>query len=415
MTYELSSHDREILRELAMQFAEFTQRPEEEEKERLWRCHNALQPERPMLVCDIEPPMWAEIMPRHELRCEASWAREHEDALCKKLFQCRNLVDDWVFLPMHYVPVAIEFGSWGLDVHTTESGQDRGAVHFDPVIVESRDIEKIQAPSVAIDWVKTNARKTALEDAFGDALEIRPKGYDTPWFSPVDLFIQWRGLSQMYLDMMDDPNWLHEALERTTTAYLAMLDQVVEQGGLTSNHDSHFVGSGGQGFVDELPQPDFDGKHLRTIDMWGQATAQAFSEVSPAMHEEFSLPYDKRWLERFGLGCYGCCEPLHAKIDVLRQIPNLRRISMSPWVNVELGARNIGNDYIFSSKPNPALLAAETWNPNQARSAMRDVLDKTKDCTVEFIMKDTQTCRNEAQRVIEWVQLAREEILDSMS
>jgi hypothetical protein len=27
------------------------------------------------------------------------------------------------------------------------------------------------------------------------------------------------------------------------------------------------------------------------------------------MHEEFALQYEKRWLERFGLTYYGCCEP----------------------------------------------------------------------------------------------------------
>jgi hypothetical protein len=128
------------------------------------------------------------------------------------------------------------------------------------------------------------------------------------------------------------------------------------------------------------------------------------------MHEEFSLPCDRQWLARFGLGCYGCCEPLHHKVGILRSIPNLRRISMSPWVDVAAGADAIGRHFIFSSKPNPALLAGESWNREAARAAIRDVLDETRGCAVEFIMKDTRTCRADPRRITEWTQMAMEEV-----
>jgi hypothetical protein len=106
--------------------------------------------------------------------------------------------------------------------------------------------------------------------------------------------------------------------------------------------------------------------------MWSLATAQIFSEVSLEMHEEFSLPYDKMWVEKFGLACYGCCEPLHRKIDTLRSIPNLPRISMSPWVDHELGAEAIGRDYIYSPKPTPAIFASVHWDRERAPVDPRD-------------------------------------------
>jgi hypothetical protein len=65
--------------------------------------------------------------------------------------------------------------------------------------------------------------------------------------------------------------------------------------------------------------------------MWGFCEAQTMSEVSPAMHEEFVLRYQLPVLERFGLNCYGCCEPLHLKLQMLkRRVPRLRRVSISP-------------------------------------------------------------------------------------
>jgi len=47
----------------------------------------------------------------------------------------------------------------------------------------------------------------------------------------------------------------------------------------------------------------------------------------------------------------------------LKKVPNLRKISMSPWVNFEEAVENVGNRYVFSFKPNPAFLAEDTWNP----------------------------------------------------
>ncbi len=46
-------------------------------------------------------------------------------------------------------------------------------------------------------------------------------------------------------------------------------------------------------------------------------------------------------LSVFGLGYYGCCEPLHHKIDLIRALPDVRKISMSPFVDVETGAEAI--------------------------------------------------------------------------
>jgi hypothetical protein len=67
------------------------------------------------------------------------------------------------------------------------------------------------------------------------------------------------------------------------------------------------VRTGGLGFIDELPQSDFDGKHVRTIDMWGHATTQIFSEVSLAMHDEFALSYEKRFLCIIVTTNHGAC------------------------------------------------------------------------------------------------------------
>ena len=116
-----------------------------------------------------------------------------------------------------------------------------------------------------------------------------------------------------------------------------------------------------------------------------------------------------RWLERWGLAYYGCCEPLDIKMGILRRIPNLRKVSMSPWTDPEKAAAEVGTDYVYSHKPSPAVLATDQWNPDQARRNLRDVLDRTRGCVVEIIMKDISTVRYEPQRLWEWAAIAAEE------
>jgi hypothetical protein len=222
--------------------------------------------------------------------------------------------------------------------------------------------------------------------------------------------IRWWGVQEALVDLYDRPELVHEAIDRLVNAYLSMLDQFEEQNLLTLNNTYFRIGSGGLGYTDELPQPDYDPAHVRAKDLWGSGAAQIFSDVSPRMHWEFSLQYELRWMSRFGLTYYGCCDPLHRKMGILEKVPNLRKVSMSPWVNLDEAVANVGDRYVFSHKPNPAVFAETTWNLGKARHELETVLDKAKahGCVVEVIMKDISTLRYEPQRLWEWAQMASE-------
>jgi hypothetical protein len=224
----------------------------------------------------------------------------------------------------------------------------------------------------------------------------------------MDLLIRWRGIDQLYLDLVERPEWVHRVMQRLLDARLAELDALEEQGAFTLNNRNHYNGSGGVGYTHELPQPDFDGAHVRAKDLWGMATAQIFADVSPAMHEEFAFRYERQFLERFGLANYGCCEPLHRKFSFIRELPNLRRVSVSPWCDVEKSVEELGNRVVLSWKPNPAIVAGTQWEPERVRAEIRDFCTKTRGCVTDIIMKDTHTCRNEPRRLTEWVRIALE-------
>ena len=143
--------------------------------------------------------------------------------------------------------------------------------------------------------------------------------------------------------------------------------------------------------------------------MWGFAESQETVGVSPAMFAEFVLPYQLPILERFGLNCYGCCEPLDGRWQYVKQIPRLRRVSVSPWSNRAFMAEQLGADYVLSMKPNPADLARDSFDEEKVRAILREDLRATRGCRVEVIMKDNHTIRDDPSRVVRWVQIAKEE------
>ena len=341
--------------------------------------------------------------------CEDDLARGQERHLRRAIYDWEHMRDDSVWTATIHCPIAIRGGGYGIAADPTRPDHVFGASHFNQVIGDGESAERIPMPEISVDWDDTSRRYEQLCDLYDGILTVEKIGVMTHWYAPIDTFITWRGIEQMMIDMVDRPEWLHSWFGRMCEYHMSELDQYEKLSILALNNKAGFVGSGGVGYTDELPQADFDGEHVRPIDQWGHATTQIFSEVSPAMHEEFALRYEKRFLERFGLACYGCCEPLDLKVDlVFKHVPNLRRLSMSPKANVARGAEALGDRAIFSYKPNPTIIGMESWDADLARDQLRDVFEKTRGCIVEVVMKDLHTCRGEPRRMCEWVGMAKE-------
>ena len=180
---------------------------------------------------------------------------------------------------------------------------------------------------------------------------------------------------------------------------------------LALNTEGAYVGSGGFGWTNALPQPDFDPNHVRTIDMWGFAESQETVGVSPQMFGEFVFPYQLPILERFGLNCYGCCEPLDPRWHIVQNIPRLRRVSTSPWANRARMAEMLGDRFIISLKPSPSPLAEYPMDEKLVRQSLRNDLKATRGCRVKLIMKDNHTLGGHPHNAIRWCEIAHEEIV----
>ncbi|HPA48260.1 MAG TPA: hypothetical protein PK395_21025 [bacterium] len=403
----ISEADRTVLRRLAEKVAGIAASPKMESSRRLWKQINGLEKTRPAVFCDPENG-WNEIITEAEMECKGTLARRWEMDLRKEIFWGDEMGDDKPVEPYFDVPYTVSPDDWGVktEFHRTEA---LGSFVWDPPIKDYQtDLNKVHSPQFDIDWETTNGCLELAQDTFGDILTVRLKGI---WWWSLGITLPaalMRGLEDLFIDLIEHPDEIHQLLSIISQGHLDKLDDLEKHNLLSLNNDGTYVGSGGYGFTDALPRDDFDG-HVRCSDLWGFTESQETVHVSPGMYAEFIFPYEKPIMDRFGLNCYGCCEPLHSRWSQVRQHPNLRRVSCSPWADLKKMAEYLEGNYVLSFKPNPAVLASPRIDHETIRKILRETLAVTQGCVVEIIMKDNHTIGHRPENVVEWCRIAKEE------
>ena len=402
--------DRKILRDLAARTADIAALPVQEEKRGLWRRLNARAHGRPMVM--IDQVCWNEMEVDRELAlgCAEAECRGYEEELRRTLFQWKHFPVDMVVEPFIRVPLAIRSTGLGItteeDIAVTDPSNAVVGHLFHNQFQTDADLEKMKLPRISHDEAETARRLAAAHDLFDGLLEVKPWGADLN-LSLWDPISTWMGVEGVLFALMDRPDFMHRLVGRMTDGYLGMLDQLEAQGLLCQPQSLiHCTGA----WTDELPAPGYDPARPRTRDIWGMGLAQMFSTVSPSMFKEFEVDYACRIFARFGLVYYGCCDPLDRKMKEVRMIPNVRKISMSPWADQERGAAEIGRNFVFSRKPSPALLAGDRFDAGRVREdlmATRAACER-HGCPLEFILKDISTVGYEPQRLFQWARIAME-------
>ena len=398
-----------ILRGLAFKVAELAARPVESVKKNKWIAHNDLETTEPLIFCDPENG-WNEIITQDQILCANPLARVWEMTLRKEIFWGEKMKDDRVIEP--YFNVSYNYSDSGYGIaEEIVGGQDGGSFIYNfPIRDYEEDFPKLQLPEIEINYAKTREVYSLAEELFDGLLKVRMKGI---WWWTLGMtwdFIKLRGLENLMVDMMIQPEWVHKLMDFLCKAVHHKLDFLEKEKLLFLNTQGSYVGSGGFGWTKELPMDGFNPDHVRLKDMWGFAESQETVVVSPEMYGEFVYPYQETILRRFGLNCYGCCEPIDPRWKYVKNFPRLRRVSVSPWANVKRMAEFLENKYVLSIKPSPTPLASKIMDETVVRKELSDKLEDSRGCCVEIIMKDNHTLGNNAGNAVRWCEIAREEI-----
>ena len=410
---DLTVQEIQTLRELGVQVAEIAGLPKQKETIRLWEKLNGLKPERPMVTIDQLPWHELNIDGSLNLQVEEPFFRTIEQNLRRILFQWRHFPADMVVMPWIAVPMAIENSGWcDLNIKTdmtyTDPTSDVISHRYIPAFTREEDLEAFHNPVITINQAENTWRRETAQKVFDGIIPVKMTGLSTmyhPWDHTCGII----GIQETLEMLIAEPELAHKLCQKMHQIMLSEMEQLEMLGALESPQPLiHCTGA----FSDELPKPGYDPEKPCACDVWTAGMSQIFGSVSPAMHKEFDLDYAADYYKHFGLVYYGCCEPLHDRISLIRAIPNVRKISTSPWANVEIAGEQMAGDFVMSRKPNPAYLAPQSADLDSAMKEIDKTLEvcRNNHTPCELILKDVSTISYHIERLVQWERQVMERV-----
>ncbi len=396
------NQDVKILRKLAYEYLVASQDPRNSQNRILHTAVNDKKMIRPVVLINEIPFPELNFDGSLTLRCSDPILRSAEDFLRKKLFQWKYFPADMILPP--YLPVEKAMKSTGIGISVEEetlaTDQENWIVshEYHDQLSTEEDLEKLHPPVISYDHEDTMMRYNRIANAIGDILPVRITGHNC-YTSMWDEISAYRGVTNLLIDLAERPEFSHQIVSRLTEFEISRLEQMEELGLFDIDpleiHCTCALNS-------DLPG-DYDGGKVKRSQIWGRGMAQIFASVSKEMHEEFDIQYMKKVMEPFGLVYYGCCEPLDKKVDIVEKLPHLRKISITPWADIDNAAEVIGNRYVIANKPNPSSVAVRL-DEDALRAEIGRTLNacKRNGCSFDMVLKDISSCGHQLDNLVRW-------------
>ena len=402
----LSTREKEILRALAGEYMSYATLPIQKEKIELWKALNRGKMERPMVTIDQLP--WGELK-CEELACqmEDPFWRGVERGLREMLHKWKLFPVDMVLDPFIAIPKAIRRTGFGLEPRQIVIGAEdctAKSYRYFNQLVEMEDVSKITDDRIIHDETQTAERLAEAEEIFAGIAPVRMTGVGFH-LGVWDKITFYMGVDACYYAFYDNPELLHAAMERLTQSTILAIEDANR---LCVHDDTANLCHCSYIYTDELLPDSGSGHGPVSKNCWSFGLAQLFTAVSPALFEAFELPYITRMAKYFGMIYYGCCDKLDDRLDIVKRIPNVRKVSCSPWCDRARFAERIGPALVMSAKPSPAFLATDSFDVDAVRRDLEYTcaLARRNGVNLEFLLKDVSTVRGEPGRLARWAETA---------
>jgi len=403
--------DAAIIRELAKRYAEIAALPVIQARRRRMTENNDLIPGKPPVLLHELPWHELNIEDKLTLTCENEFARSMELRFRRTLYQWEYCQGDMYVEPVYTIQKSYSSTGNGIDVVEdaiyTDKSNNIYSHWYSDQLEDELSLEKFRKSIVTAHPEKDSINVSLAEQLLDGALGVELRGYDV-YHAPWDNISRYRGVTPILIDLYDRPDFLHKIMKLYTDSSIGEYEQL-ERLGLLEYRNPYLHCT--PEFTKDIPAKDYkEGDAPRFKDVWCRSMAQMFSDISPEMHEEFDLIYEKRLADRCALTYYGCCEPLQTKIQVIKKnFKNLRKIGVTPWANEESSAEQIGGDYVYARKANPAYVAIES-DPAVIRAETVKTVEicNKYGCPFEIVLKDISTVSYKPQNLTIWANTVKE-------
>lgn len=395
-----NQHDQQIVRELAKHYLEIAHSEKQQRAQKRMLDTNNLKLVRPPVLLDEIP--WYQLNADGELTClcEEKRAQNAEFKLRKAIYYNKHFKADAICEPFFRIKRAYRSSGIGIDfvaadMRRTDDQNNIVSREYADLLEDESALEQLHDPEFTLFPKQDEDNVTYFTELFGNTLPVKLYGFDYLYSSPWDKITRLRGVEPIFMDMYDRPEYLHAIMQKFISATNAELDFV----------EKHLEVDATFPFLHCTPGmiSGREGTGLKAT--WYRGMAQSFGTISPKMFEEFEIDYIKPIAERFAYTYYGCCEPLHDKIDIIKKISNLRKVGVSPWADVDSSAEQLRGDYVFARKPNPAYVAMRT-DPDVIRRETEETVTACikHGCPCELVLKDISTVSHRPENLTVWAQ-----------
>lgn len=394
------------IRDLAKQVAEIAYSGANYEKRFMWESFNNFDWNGPPpVLLSLDGFAFKEILPADCLGAKDPVYSLVETQLRKKLWYASldsdMVIEPWIDMSALYYEDSIYM--WGIEMQYSWIG-DHTVFHGE--LEKPSDIEKMHIPKLHLDGTRTLEMYDRAAELLDDILDIRIEwrhrhlvqpnlGVWTSQFFGQQRFLEW---------CIDYPDIIHRFFEITVQAYIQHNQEMERRGRLTDNHC----------FI-----PDFYAWHGLTVkkpklsDLWVHSECQEFTSVSPSMLDEYLLAYIRPIFAMYGEGSFGCCESLNGKMDLVKTLPNLKRVTLSEQTNWNYAIEILGDDYLYVVRPS-LVDTIYCDNENRIRNDLKRMAERFKGLRWELNFPGGMTLNGDPKRFHKWVAIAKDVLGDTM-
>ena len=361
----------------------------------------------------VRPPLMMEEIPWHEMNldgeldcaCEDEELRDMEYQLRVQLFREKHFRCDNYIEPVWAIQKSFE--STGIGFASDEESlavDSRNSIvshQYKDVMEDESYLDRYHDPVITAHPEIDEHRAAVAREVLDGIMPVELRG-NYIYYAPWDQIARLRGVEPILMDVYDRPEYLHRIME----LFIRGMESEMDQKNALGLYDPRVIAvhcTPGQVTLDHEPDPS----HYTCGDIWFRTMAQMFSSISPQAHDEFDIQYTLPLARRCAFTYYGCCEPLHDRLDKIMQYPNLRKIGVSPWADVEKSAEAIGGRFVLSRKPNPANVA-QGVDADVIRKEISETarLCRKYGCPCDITLKDISTVGYKPQNLIQWSEIA---------
>jgi hypothetical protein len=233
--------------------------------------------------------------------------------------------------------------------------EDTGAFVPVPILKTEADFDKLEMPRFSFDETLHKERVAVYTEIVEGHLPVgddaMPGGIGAPFSTANNL----RGVLEILEDMQERPHLVHRLMEFIADAILSLNQQIQEaRGGIR-------MGTLG---CDEV-----------SCDMF-----------SPAAYEEFVFPYECKVAPSFHSLYYHSCGNLTPLYKKIVQIPNVHRVHVSPWSNLEAAIRDAGGKVILEKHLDPTV-EWDRLSREEVRVHVRQITDLGLDYPLDLVVE----------------------------